>query len=112
MVLRDALAVSDDEKKVKVLLKRPEALLTTAELEGAEDRDVEINDGIDTKGKGVEGREKCVAKWQEAKGGKGGRKEGMFEWVCENIEAGKEISVETEWDVRAPADLKWVEVQA
>lgn len=109
IILRDALAVSDDEKKVKVLLKRPTSLLSMAELEGAEDSDDAIK-GAESKGKGAEGRENCVAKWQEAKDGKGGRKDGLFEWICEDIEAGKEISVETEWDVRAPADVKWVEV--
>lgn len=97
---------------MKVLLKRPTALLSSAELEGAEDGDDVASDTTETKGKEVEGREKCVAQWQEAKGGKGGRKDGLFEWICEDIEAGKEISVETEWDVRAPADVKWVEAQA
>ena len=32
----------------------------------------------------------------------------MFEWVGA-VGAGKEITIETEWDVRAPADVNWVE---
>lgn len=102
IVLRDALAVSDDETKVKVLLKRPQALLDEKDGETGKAESEE-------KGKEVEGLEKGIVRWQEATGGKGGKKDGLFEWVCEGLEAGKEISLETEWDVRAPADVKWVE---
>ena len=40
--------------------------------------------------------------------GKGGKKEGLFEWVAEGG-AGKEITIETEWDVMTPLSLSWVE---
>ena len=40
--------------------------------------------------------------------GKGG-KEGTFEWVAE-VGAGKEITIETEWDVKTPLSLSWVEI--
>lgn len=94
IVLRDALAVSDDETKVKVLLKKPQSLLD--EQDSSEDQE-------------VQGLEKGVARWRDTVDGKGGKKDGLFEWVCEGLEAGKEISLETVWDIRAPADVKWVE---
>ncbi|EIM92171.1 uncharacterized protein STEHIDRAFT_46411 [Stereum hirsutum FP-91666 SS1] len=94
IVLRDALAVSDDETKVKVLLKKPQSLLD--EQDSSEDQE-------------VEGLEKGIARWRDTIDEKGGKKDGLFEWICEGLEAGKEISLETVWDVRAPADVKWVE---
>ena len=37
-----------------------------------------------------------------------GRKEGLYEWRC-SVEAGKELMLLTAWDVKAPAEVKWVE---
>jgi hypothetical protein len=46
--------------------------------------------------------------WCKVVDGKGGRKEGLFEWVVE-VGAGEELTIETEWDVKAPISLKWIE---
>jgi hypothetical protein len=37
---------------------------------------------------------------------KGGRKEDVLEWM---VEAGEEVTTETEWDVKATVSLWWVE---
>jgi hypothetical protein len=41
-------------------------------------------------------------------GDKGGEKDGKFEWIG-SIEAGKEISLVTEWEVKCPVDVTWFE---
>ncbi|THH11349.1 hypothetical protein EW146_g8074 [Bondarzewia mesenterica] len=89
-IIRDALPVSDDEKRVKVILRRPSVL-----AEAKEGEKCDVKDGL-------------KVRWMKAKDGKGGRKEGMFEWIW-NVDAGKEVTIETEWDVKASADVRWVE---
>ena len=42
--------------------------------------------------------------WQDSEG----RKNGLYEWRC-SVEAGKEVTLLTNWDVKAPADVKWIE---
>ncbi|THH08575.1 hypothetical protein EW146_g8944 [Bondarzewia mesenterica] len=93
-ILRDALPISDDEDRVKVILRRPAAL---AEMS---------DDGKECNVK-IEGGEAKV-RWRKCEDGKSGKKDGFFEWVC-RVEAGKEVVVETEWEVKAPVDLRWVE---
>jgi hypothetical protein len=49
-------------------------------------------------------------RWSKVVDGKG-RKEGLFEWVVE-VEAGEELTIETEWDVKCvkvPVSLRWFE---
>jgi hypothetical protein len=43
------------------------------------------------------------ARWFDRKGG---RKEDVLEWM---VEAGEEVTTETEWDVKALVSLWWVE---
>lgn len=86
---------------MKVLLRKPESLL----------REEEPSTGGSGKEKEVESSEKCVARWQDEHDGKGGKKNGFFEWICEGVDAGEEVTLEAEWDVRAPVDVKWVEMQ-
>jgi len=110
LVLRDGVPVSEDEKRVSVVLRRPEGL---AELEQGEELKVGVeHSGREGKGEG-EGRasagsEKRTVRWSKVVDGKGGKKEGLFEWVVE-VGAGEEVTIETEWDVKAPVSLKWVE---
>jgi len=52
--------------------------------------------------------EKRIVRWCKKVDGKGGKKRGLFEWVFE-VGAGEEVTIETEWDVKAPVSLKWVE---
>ena len=102
LVVRDGVPVSEDDGRVSVVLRRPAGL---AELEqgkelqvGAEDDEGEDKD---------EGKKQRV-RWGKVVDGKGGKKEGMLEWVVE-VEAGDELTIETEWDVKAPVSLRWVE---
>ncbi|VDB88402.1 unnamed protein product [Peniophora sp. CBMAI 1063] len=85
-VVRDSLPISDDEKRVRVVLREP-ALL--AEAEQGDEKDV--------------GGHKV--RWADTQG----RKDGLYEWVC-SVDAGKEVALSTAWDVKAPADVKWTEV--
>ena len=94
VVLRDGVPVSEDKKRVSVVLRRPEGL---AELEQGEELKVGEGEG-----------EKRTVRWGKVVDGKGGKKEGTFEWVAE-VGAGEEITIETEWDVKAPVSLSWVE---
>ena len=110
LILRDAVPMSEDELRVNVVLRRPAAL---ADLEQGEELEV----GAD--GEGVEGAEegevrperssaKRKVRWGKLVEGKGGRKAGLFEWVVD-VGAGEQITIETEWDVKAPVSLSWVE---
>jgi hypothetical protein len=106
LVLRDGVPVSDDEKRVSVVLRRPEGL---AELAQGEELKVCTKEGT-REGKGEEEEEggKRTVRWSKVVDGKGGKKQGLFEWVVE-IGAGEEVTIETEWDVKAPVSLSWVE---
>ena len=94
VVLRDGVPVSEDKKRVSVVLRHPEGL---AELEQGGELKVSEGEG-----------EKRTVRWSKVVDGKGGKKEGLFEWVVE-VGAGEEITIETEWDVKAPVSLRWVE---
>ncbi len=48
------------------------------------------------------------ARWSKVDNGKGGEKDGMYEWVCA-IPAGKKVRVEAEWAIKAPSNVKWEE---
>ena len=102
LVLRDGVPVSEDERRVNVVLRHPAGL---AELEQGEELKVSAEDG-ESEGEG-EG-EKRTVRWSKVVDGKGGRKEGLFEWVFE-VRAGEEVTIETEWDVKAPISLNWIE---
>ncbi|KAH9009643.1 hypothetical protein EDB85DRAFT_2243724 [Lactarius pseudohatsudake] len=84
LVLRDAVPVSEDGERVNVVLRRPAALV---DLEQGEELEV---------------------RWCKSVDGKGGRKEGLFEWVVD-VGANEEVTIETKWDVKAPVSLKWIE---
>ncbi|KAI0064999.1 hypothetical protein BV25DRAFT_1914144 [Artomyces pyxidatus] len=94
LIVRDALPVSDDEKRVSVVLRQPSVLAQAKEGESKEFDDGEGNT--------------FDVQWTAGQDGKGGQKEGLFEWVCK-VGAGKEITLETVWDVKAPANVQWIE---
>ena len=94
LVLRDGVPVSEDKKRARIVLRRPEGL---AVLEQGDE--LKVCEG--------EGQRRTV-RWSNVADGKGGKKEGMFEWVAE-VGAGEEITIKTEWDVKAPVSLSWVE---
>jgi uncharacterized protein (TIGR02231 family) len=100
LVVRDGLPVSENEKCVSVVLRRPAGL---ADLEQGEECEVDAKDG----GREGGGKQHSV-RWSKAVDGKGGKKEGLFEWVVE-VGGGEELTIDTEWDVKAPTSLRWVE---
>ncbi|TFY63210.1 hypothetical protein EVG20_g6412 [Dentipellis fragilis] len=94
IILRDALPLLDDENsRIQVILRQPEEL-------------GQIEQGDECKIK-VDGQVRTI-RWSKVVDFKGGKKDGMFEWVL-NVEAGKEIVVETVWEVKAPVDVDWSE---
>ncbi|KAI0264599.1 hypothetical protein BC834DRAFT_970557 [Gloeopeniophorella convolvens] len=96
LIVRDGIPVSDDDKRVSVVLRRPVGL---AEVKQGEETEVAANDKND---------KRCIVRWGKVVDEKGGRKEGLYEWVIE-VGAGESITVETEWDVKAPSSLNWIE---
>ncbi|VDC07398.1 unnamed protein product [Peniophora sp. CBMAI 1063] len=85
LIVRDGLPISDDGNRVRVILREPSVL---AEME--------------------QGEEKNVGEHRIAWSSSSGRKEGLYEWHC-SLGASKEIALSTSWDVKAPADVSWVE---
>lgn len=90
LIVRDVVPMSGD-KRVKVILRKPEGL--------ADARDGVI---VDLKQGGLK------ARWEKLVDGKGGEKEGKFEWTWK-VDSGAQIKLEAEWEVKAPADVTWVE---
>ena len=87
------------EAKIKVLLKQPSGL---AECESSEPIDLGRPDGF------------CV-QWGTGDGVTGplhgsilDKGEGKFMWMGK-VGSGQEVSLESVWDVRAPADISWSE---
>jgi uncharacterized protein (TIGR02231 family) len=106
LVVRDGVPVCEDEKRVSVVLRHPVGL---AELEQGEELQVGVKqDAREGEGEEVVVGQKQKVRWCKVVDGKGGRKEGLFEWVVE-VGAGEELTIETEWDVKAPVSLKWIE---
>jgi uncharacterized protein (TIGR02231 family) len=116
LVVRDGVPVCEDEKRVSVVLRHPAGL---AELEQGKELHVDAKEDGGREGDSghgsdgeveaeAEGKKKQRVRWCKAVDGKGGRKEGLFEWVVE-VGAGEELTIETEWDVKAPVSLKWIE---
>ena len=100
LMVRDGVPVSE-EGRACVVLRRPAGL---AELEQGEELQVGAEDD----------ERKDVGKKQRVRSGKvvDGKKEGVLEWVIE-VEAGDELTIETECDVKASVSksvsLRWVE---
>jgi uncharacterized protein (TIGR02231 family) len=86
VVVRDAipLVASEFQGRARVLLKEPAEL---AEV-GAE-KTVDVPHG--------------KVRWVEH----GGVNEGRYEWLPGKVEAGQEVKLKTEFEVRAPADMQW-----
>ena len=108
LIIRDGVPLCEDEKRVSVVLRHPAGL---AELEQGKELEIGAKeeggpDGDDDDE--GEGRKKQRVRWCKVVGGKGGRKDGLFEWVVE-VGASEELTIETEWDVKAPVSLKWIE---
>jgi hypothetical protein len=87
--VRDAIPVSGDGR-IKVILKRPTAL-----ADAKDGQLLTLQDGL-------------KVRWGELLDGKGGEKTGKFDWVWA-IDAGQKVKLELEYEVKAPADLAWVD---
>ena len=95
--MRDTIPLGNEEAKIKVMLRKPDGLaLAKADEEIA----IALEDTSEVK--------EAKVRWAKAEDGKGGEKDGMYEWLC-GIPAGKKVQLETEWDVKAPGELKWEE---
>ncbi|KAF8260764.1 hypothetical protein EI94DRAFT_1833686 [Lactarius quietus] len=115
LLLRDAVPVSEDGERVNVVLRRPAGLADLKqgdELEvsaGADEaEEEEEEEGEEGDVKPERSKVRRTVRWSKPVDGKGGRKEGLFEWVVD-VGAGEEVTIETEWDVKAPVSLKWIE---
>ena len=94
LVVRDAIPTCDD-KRVKVLLRKPHGLANVKDGEEEALVDKEKEDG-------------ARIMWEKAVDGKGGEKEGKFQWKG-SVKAKDKLVLETQWDVTGPADVTWVE---
>ncbi|KAG5652604.1 hypothetical protein H0H81_004386 [Sphagnurus paluster] len=90
LIVRDAVPTCDDNR-ARVLLRKPVGL---ADAKGGEEVDLGGSSG--------------VVKWGAVVDGKGGEKEGKFEWRV-GVQAKDKVVLEAEWEVKAPADTRWVE---
>ncbi|KAH0585650.1 hypothetical protein H2248_008872 [Termitomyces sp. 'cryptogamus'] len=97
VVVRDAVPMVDD-KRAKVILRKPEGLADTKDGEEATVYRADQEVGKVAWEKPVDGKE------EEEEG------KGKFTWKV-NIEAKNEITLESQWDLKAPADgTHWQEV--
>lgn len=85
--IRDILAISDTDSRIKVVLRHPAGL--------AEEHEV---------GKIIDLGEGRKVRWSPV----GGEKEGRFMWSVD-VKAGAKVKVESEWDVKCPSDVFWQE---
>jgi len=91
----DVIPISED-KRIRVLLRKPDGL-------------VDAKDGqvIDLK----KLKEGLKVRWSPRVDGKGGEKEGRFEFLW-TVAVEAKVTVVSEWEVKAPADAAWHEISA
>ena len=95
LVVRGAVPLGNPEAQITVTLRNPEGLALSKD---GEEVAVEMDgDATDVK-----------VRWSKVEDGKGGEKDGMYEWVC-GIAAGKKVQLEARWDVKAPESVRWEE---
>ncbi|TFK87173.1 hypothetical protein K466DRAFT_522882 [Polyporus arcularius HHB13444] len=95
LVIRDAIPLGDENANIKVMLRKPEGL---AQAKDGEEVTVLLKGEV----------QNAKARWSKLENGKGGEKDGMYEWVC-SVPAGKAVSLKAEWAVKAPSNVKWEE---
>ena len=93
--MRDLIPHGDADAKISVTLRKPEGLALAKD--GEEVTLQTMSEGIDVK-----------VRWTKVEDGKGGEKEGMYEWVLA-VPAGQAVTVEAQWAVKAPSNVKWEE---
>ena len=97
LVVRDTIPLGNEEAKIKVMLWKPDGLALAKADEAIV---ITLENTSEVK--------EAKVRWAKVEDGKGGEKDGMYEWVC-GIPAGQKVQLETEWDVKAPGELRWEE---
>ncbi|KAF9525788.1 hypothetical protein CPB83DRAFT_858888 [Crepidotus variabilis] len=90
LTVRDVIPTCED-KRAKIVLKKPVELADTKDGEMADLK----NDGL-------------KVGWESLVDGKGGEKEGKYEWKWK-VGKGAKIHLESEWEVKVPGEVAWVE---
>ncbi|KAK0472056.1 hypothetical protein IW261DRAFT_1343884 [Armillaria novae-zelandiae] len=93
LAVKDVIPMCDDNR-VKVVLRKPDVLASAKEGEVPD---------VGTQGLKV--------RWEATVDGKGGEKEGKFEWKW-RVDAGAQATMETQWEVKGASDLTLVETSA
>ncbi|TFK87179.1 hypothetical protein K466DRAFT_549154 [Polyporus arcularius HHB13444] len=95
LLIPDVIPLGNEDANIKVMLRKPEGL-------------AQIKDGEEITVSSMGDVKEVKARWSKVDNGKGGEKDGMYEWVCA-VPAGKKVSVEAEWAIKAPSNVKWEE---
>lgn len=90
LTVKDVIPMCDDNR-VKVVLRKPEVLASAKEGEI-----------VDVGAQGLKVR------WEATVDGKGGEKEGKFEWKW-RVDAGAQVTMDTQWEVKGPSDVTLTE---
>ena len=102
LAVRDAMPLGNfEDSKLTVVLRN----LSVGLAETKEGQDVVVK--LDMKGEG-DAKTTAKVRWQDMVDGKGGEKDGLYEWVC-TIPAGRKVVLEAQWDVKGPSDTQWNE---
>ena len=98
LIVRDLVPHGNADAKISVTLRKPEGLALAKDEE--EIAIQSTSDGVDVK-----------VRWTKVEDGKGGEKDGMFEWVC-GVGAGEKVELEAKWEVKTHDTLNWEERMA
>ena len=91
LVVRDVIPTCED-KRTKVVLRKPDGL---AHAKDGQEVTLSETGGV-------------KVKWEKLVDGKGGEKEGKFEWLG-SVKAKDKLALEAEWEVKGPADTFFAE---
>ena len=92
LVVRDVVPLGDENARIQVTLRKPNRLINAT-------GDIFVGHK----------REDIRVRWT-IEGGVGGKKHGMYEWVC-RIPAGKRVYLKAVWEVHAPENVLWDEIE-
>ena len=90
LIVRDVIPTCED-KRAKIILRKPVGLA-----------DAKDGESIDLKNDGLR------IGWENLVDGKGGEKEGKFEWKWK-VGSGAKVNLEAEWEIKVPGEFPWVE---
>ncbi|TFK68241.1 hypothetical protein BDN72DRAFT_769601 [Pluteus cervinus] len=87
LIIRDVIPTSEDAR-AKVILRKPKGL-------------AEAKDGVT-----ISVKDDLTVAWEKVVDGKGGQKEGKFEWKGK-LDSGEKANYISQWEVKAPSDFSW-----